>query len=117
MSSDGGAPYSLSNVTGSFRHGSVLAAEEARMFIPSRPVWMIAAAAVMATGAMFAAPAADDAKLKSAVQTAYTKNLNNKDGKNADYMPALAKVDPKIFGLALVTVDGRVYTAGDMKSE
>jgi glutaminase len=78
---------------------------------------MIAAAAVMATGAMFAAPAADDAKLKSAVQTAYTKNLNNKDGKNADYIPALAKVDPKIFGLALVTVDGRVYTAGDMKSE
>jgi glutaminase len=78
---------------------------------------MIAVSAIMATGAMFAAPAADDAKFKSAVQNAYTKISTNKDGKNADYIPALAKVDPKIFGIALVTVDGRVYTAGDMKSE
>jgi glutaminase len=78
---------------------------------------MIAAMVIMATGAMFAAPAADDAKFKSAVQNAYTKVSTNKDGKNADYIPALARVDPRIFGLALVTVDGRVYTAGDMKSE
>jgi glutaminase len=78
---------------------------------------MIAAMVIMATGAMFAAPAADDAKFKSAVQNAYTKVSTNQDGKNADYIPALARVDPRIFGLALVTVDGRVYTAGDMKSE
>ena len=78
---------------------------------------MVAAAAIMATGALFAAPAADDAKFKAAVQNAYTKVLTVKDGKNADYIPALAKVDPNIFGLAIVTVDGRVYTAGDMKSE
>jgi glutaminase len=87
------------------------------MHIQSRPLVMIALAAIMATGAMFAAPAADDAKLKSAVQNAYSKISTNKDGKNADYIPALARVDPRIFGLALVTVDGRVYTAGDMKSE
>jgi glutaminase len=117
MSSDERSPYFLCDVNGSFRHGPGPAAEEVHMLIQSRAVLMIAAAAVMATGAMLAAPAADDAKFKSAVQNAYTKNLNNKDGKNADYIPALAKVDPKIFGLALVTVDGRVYTAGDMKSE
>ena len=87
------------------------------MHIQSRPLVMIALAAIMATGAMFAAPAPDDAKLKSAVQNAYSKTAANKDGKNADYIPALARVDPRIFGLALVTVDGRVYTAGDMKSE
>ena len=40
-----------------------------------------------------------------------------KEGKNADYIPALAKVDPNLFGIALVTVDGKVYTAGDMKTE
>jgi glutaminase len=40
-----------------------------------------------------------------------------KEGKNADYIPALAKVDPNIFGIALVTTDGKVYTAGDIKSE
>ena len=87
------------------------------MLIQPRRLVIIAVAAIMATGAMFAAPAPDDAKFKSAVQTAYTKISTNKDGKNADYIPALARVDPRIFGLALVTVDGRVYTAGDMKSE
>ena len=40
-----------------------------------------------------------------------------KEGANADYIPALAKVDPNIFGIALVTADGKVYTAGDVKSE
>ena len=87
------------------------------MHAQSRITIMIAAAAIMATGAMFAAPAADDAKLKSAVQNAYAKISTVKEGKNADYIPALAKVDPAIFGIALVTVDGRVYTVGDMKSE
>jgi glutaminase len=47
----------------------------------------------------------------------YTKFRNLKEGKNADYIPALAKVDPKLFGIALVTTDGKVYTAGDIKSE
>ncbi len=40
-----------------------------------------------------------------------------KEGKNADYIPALAKVDPNLFGIVLVTVDGKVYTAGDVKTE
>ena len=40
-----------------------------------------------------------------------------KDGKNADYIPALAKVDPDLFGIAVVTADGKVYTAGDVKTE
>jgi glutaminase len=47
----------------------------------------------------------------------YTKYKDLQEGKNADYIPALAKVDPNIFGIALVTVDGKVYTAGDVKSE
>ena len=51
------------------------------------------------------------------VDAAYSKYQNLQEGKNADYIPALAKVDPKLFGIALVTVDGKVYTAGDIKTE
>jgi len=35
------------------------------------------------------------------------------EGKVADYIPQLARVDPKRFGMAVVTVDGSVYRAGD----
>src|SRR6185437_8569251 len=59
----------------------------------------------------------DDAKIKSALDNAYSKVVKMSGGKNADYIPALAKVDSKIFGIALVTTDGRVYTTGDVKSE
>src|SRR5687767_14139633 len=51
------------------------------------------------------------------VNAAYEKFKNLQEGKNADYIPALAKVDPQLFGIALVTPDGKVYTAGDIKSE
>src|SRR5436190_6258869 len=51
------------------------------------------------------------------VDAAYAKFKDLKEGKNADYIPALAKVDPNLFGIALVTVDGKVYTAGDLKTE
>ena len=59
------------------------------------------------------APAGIDAALKAA----HDKYKNIKEGKNADYIPALAKVDSKIYGIALVTVDGKVHTVGDVKSE
>ena len=48
---------------------------------------------------------------------AYAKFKTLQEGKNADYIPALAKVDPNLFGIALVTADGKVYTAGDIKTE
>jgi glutaminase len=35
------------------------------------------------------------------------------EGKVADYIPALAKVDPKKFGMAVVTAGGEVFTLGD----
>src|SRR6185503_11097933 len=54
---------------------------------------------------------------QQAVDAAYAKYKGLQEGKNADYIPALAKVDPNLFGIALVTVDGKVYTAGDIKTE
>ncbi|MDE1160122.1 MAG: glutaminase [Neorhizobium sp.] len=35
------------------------------------------------------------------------------EGKVADYIPQLAHVDPKKFGISVITVDGDVYKAGD----
>jgi glutaminase len=55
--------------------------------------------------------------IQSAVDTAYAKYKGLQEGKNADYIPALAKVDPNLFGIVVMTVDGKTYTAGDVKSE
>ena len=57
------------------------------------------------------------ATVQQAVDAAYAKFRTLKEGKNADYIPALAKVDPNLFGIAVVTADGKVYTAGDVKTE
>ena len=37
------------------------------------------------------------------------------DGRVADYIPALARVPPDRFGMALATVDGRLYGVGDYR--
>jgi glutaminase len=57
------------------------------------------------------------AEIQQAVDAAYAKYRTLKEGKNADYIPALAKVDPNLFGIAVVTTDGKVYSAGDIKTE
>jgi glutaminase len=57
------------------------------------------------------------ANVQAAVDAAYQKYRTLKEGKNADYIPALAKVDSNLFGIAVVTPDGKVYTAGDIKTE
>ena len=61
------------------------------------------------------AQGADD--IQAAVDAAYAKYKGLQEGKNADYIPALAKVDPNLFGIAVVTADGKVYTAGDVTTE
>jgi glutaminase len=35
------------------------------------------------------------------------------EGKVASYIPELAKVDPKQFGISVATIDGQTYSAGD----
>ncbi len=70
------------------------------------------------------APAAStvDSKLtekniNAELKKAYDKYKGLKEGANADYIPALDKVDSNIFGIVLVTVDGKVYSVGDIESE
>jgi glutaminase len=71
---------------------------------------------VLATGLQAAAPLSDS-DVEAALNTAHAKYRSLRDGANADYIPALAKVDPNLFGIALVTTDGRVFTAGEASSE
>jgi glutaminase len=78
----------------------------------NRRVKVIGAACLLAV-----ATVAAQSGPQQAVDAAYAKFKTLKEGKNADYIPALAKVDPNLFGIALVTVDGKVYTAGDVKTE
>jgi glutaminase len=63
------------------------------------------------------ADALSPATIQAALDSAYAQFKDLKEGKNADYIPALAEVDPNIYGIALVTADGRVYTKGDVSSE
>jgi glutaminase len=53
-------------------------------------------------------------QVQAAVNEAYEKFKTDTEGKNADYIPELAKVDPKLFGIAIVTADGQTVTAGDV---
>lgn len=56
-------------------------------------------------------------RINAVLKEAYAKFKDNQEGKNADYIKALAIVDSKIFGITLVTPDGKVYEIGDTKAE
>jgi glutaminase len=79
----------------------------------------VALAAIVAVGAVAAGttqPVGAQNNVQGAVNAAFAKYKDLKEGKNADYIPALAKVDPNLFGIAVVTPDGKVYTAGDVST-
>ena len=52
--------------------------------------------------------------VESVVREAYDKFKTDTNGKNADYIPYLAKVDSRLFGIAIVTTDNQVLTLGDV---
>ena len=76
---------------------------------------LAAAAALIVSSPSLRAQAPAD--IHKAIDAAYAKYQNLQEGKNADYIPALAKVDPKLFGIAVVTADGKVFTAGNVTTE
>ncbi|MBV9401798.1 MAG: glutaminase A [Bryobacterales bacterium] len=51
--------------------------------------------------------------VKAIVNEAYDKFKNEKGGKNADYIPVLAKVPSNLFGIAVATTDNHAYSVGD----
>lgn len=47
------------------------------------------------------------------VREAHRRYAGNTDGAVADYIPVLAELDPELFGLAVIQVDGGLHDAGD----
>jgi glutaminase len=85
------------------------------MITHGRSIVLALAAALALSTSIAQAQTAD--QVNTAMKAAHDKYKGLKEGKNADYIPALAKVDSNIYGIALVTVDGKVYTAGDVAAE
>ncbi len=75
------------------------------------------AALALVAGLAPAAAAQTPDEIRKAINAAYENHKDLKEGANADYIPALAKVDSRIYGIALVTPNGKIYTAGDVTSE
>jgi len=60
------------------------------------------------------APSRD--QVQSVINQAYEKFKSDTGGKNADYIPALAQVDSKLYGVVAITTDGQMVSDGDIDS-
>lgn len=83
-----------------------------REFKPTA-VWTVLAAFALSSLTVNL-PAQDTATLERLAKEAHAKFKDDKSGKNADYIPALAKVPSNLFGITIVTVDGKVINVGDV---
>lgn len=85
----------------------------------SRLVAVLLVSVAASSGVLVAQPRSPVAptrqQVEAIVQEAYEKFKSDTSGKNADYIPYLAQVDPKLFGIAIVTADNQVLTLGDVK--
>jgi glutaminase len=55
----------------------------------------------------------ENSPILSALREIHATHRRNFSGKVATYIPELAKADPSLFGIALVTADGQIYQVGD----
>jgi glutaminase len=53
-------------------------------------------------------------RVEAVVTEAYNKFRTDTSGKNADYIPFLAQVDSKLFGVSVVTTDNQTFNLGDV---
>lgn len=54
---------------------------------------------------------------QSLVNQAYSKFKSDNSGNVASYIPALAKYSPSLYAITLITVDGKIYSAGDVNAK
>ena len=86
--------------------------------VARRRFWRVVLAATTALALTAAGVSIQaQANVQNTVNAAYAKYKDLKEVKNADYIPALAKVDPNLFGIGVVTADGKVYSAGDINTQ
>jgi glutaminase len=81
------------------------------------PLAACALAALLTLYGVARAQNLDPATIDKTLKEAHEKFNGVGEGKNADYIPALAKVPSGLFGIALVTVDGKQYAVGDSDSQ
>src|ERR1700760_4950839 len=94
------------------------------MFRISSRLGTLVLVAYFAMASIWAVPASGQGKkspvapnrerVEAAVRETYDKYRSDTSGKNADYIPYLAQVDSKLFGVAVVTTDNQVFELGDV---
>jgi glutaminase len=57
------------------------------------------------------------ARIQEVLDQTYQKYVGVEDGHVATYIPELAKANPKHFGICIATVDGQVFSVGDVDVE
>jgi len=53
-------------------------------------------------------------QIQAVIDDAYAQFKNNTEGKNADYIPVLAQVDSKLFGIVVISTDNQIASVGDI---
>jgi glutaminase len=75
----------------------------------------ILSATLLCLGAMATSVQAQKpAEFQAVVDKAYAKYVALQEGANADYIPILTETPSDLFGVVIVTRDGKVYQAGDV---
>jgi glutaminase len=101
--------------------GAASSADATALYTPPAPEppggFVLAAAVEAPAGQAKARPAPAGDPYREALVDAYRSFKALAEGKNADYIPILARVDPKLYGIALVTVQGAVYEIGAVHDE
>ncbi|RLQ23293.1 glutaminase [Seongchinamella sediminis] len=82
-----------------------------------RPLKYTLALALLAVSASSLAATITAQDYQRVVKEAYAKFKDVREGANADYIPILATVPSEMFGVAIITRDGEVYSAGELDYE
>lgn len=61
----------------------------------------------------FKLPSCWEIQIKDVAQEAYNLYKDNTEGKNADYIPYLANINPKLFGISICLMNGEKIQLGD----
>ena len=51
------------------------------------------------------------------IKQIYNKLKNTHNGKNADYIPELKKVNPNLYAISIYRLDDYIYNIGDYTTE
>ena len=88
---------------------------QTRMLVAVFMVITFATAPLSALAQKTSPVAPGKAQVEAVVREAFEKFKTDTGGKNADYIPYLAQVDSKLFGIAIVTTDNQTLSMGDIK--